>query len=373
MENSLKLRAHWVARSGPPIKLQHLQWPEHDRQVRKLLEVGRVLRRQNEGLAKTSVMVMILVPSLTVLIFVLNLVVWIFGLSLRMFSVVLSLMVFIFVLSLRVLFGNSAFASRASGSAWGLMGAEEILLRLHRSSLHHGCPFVRQAADGREVQVLANLIEHLRHPHPMCQGARALHIILGRLPPKTRLHIWVNKPEPSLILRLMSRLALLDIQNPILGSRPVCAQTTIRHGCGWAPPKAGDSNCGRMMHSQIKYDAHRLRAHDAHKLRAQDAHIAMQDDRQGRPAPSASHANTDDQVRAMDKLSKHSRHNVAPVTEFAHKCLAPTMLHMHDSEPSLKLSPESDSTQHQKLGPQNKNLLQPPLDKTQHQKTEIEN
>ena len=51
----------------------------------------------------------------------------------------------------------------------------------------------------------------------------------------------------------------------------------------------------------------------------------MQDVRQGRPAPSATFANTHDQVRALDKLSKHNRHNVAPVTEFAHKSIAQTM------------------------------------------------
>ena len=49
------------------------------------------------------------------------------------------------------------------------------------------------------------------------------------------------------------------------------------------------------------------------------------------------------------------------------------MLHMNDSEPSLKLSTESDSTQHQKHGPQNKNLHRPPLDKTQHHQTENKN
>ena len=117
MEDSLRLEADRVACGAPPIKLQHLQWPEHDRKVGKLLDVARFLVRQNEGLADTSLMVLILVPSLTVLIFVHSLVVLIFGLSLMMFTVVLSLMVLIFVLSLRVLFWNSGFASRASGSA----------------------------------------------------------------------------------------------------------------------------------------------------------------------------------------------------------------------------------------------------------------
>mgnify|MGYP003335397043 CR=1 FL=1 len=70
---------------------------------RDLNETGRALRRQNEGLAKTSVMVMILVPSLTVLIFVHSLVVLILGLSLSLFISGLSLMVLILALGLRVL------------------------------------------------------------------------------------------------------------------------------------------------------------------------------------------------------------------------------------------------------------------------------
>ena len=46
---------------------------------------------------------------------------------------------------------------------------------------------------------------------------------------------------------------------------------------------------------------------------------------------------------------------------------------MHDSEPSLKVSPESDSTKHQKHGPENKNQHIPLLDKSQHHQAEIEN
>ena len=46
---------------------------------------------------------------------------------------------------------------------------------------------------------------------------------------------------------------------------------------------------------------------------------------------------------------------------------------MHDSGPSPKLSPESDSTKHQKQGPGNKNLHRPPLDNTRHHQTELEN
>ena len=262
MEDSLRLRADRVACGAPPIKLQHLQRPEHDRQVGKLLDVARFLVRQNEGLADTSLMVLILVPSLTVLIFVLSLVVLIFGLSLMMFSVVLSLMVLIFVLSLRVLFWNSGFASRASGSAWGLMGAEEILLRLHRSSLNHGCPLVRHPAHSREAQVLANLVEHLRHLHAMSQRAHLVHVMLSRRPSHTRFLIFVKKPK-SLLLRLMSRLPMFQFQNPFWVLLRIVDEA-LCHGCGWAPTNAGDSNCGRMMHTKIKYDAHRLRAHDAH-------------------------------------------------------------------------------------------------------------
>ena len=338
MEDSLKLRADRVACGAPPIKLQHLQRPEHDRQVRKLLDLARFLVRQNEGLADTSLMVLILVPSLSVLIFVHSLVVLIFGLSLLMFCVVLSLMVLIFLLSLRVLFWNSGFAWRASGSAWGLMGAKEVLLRLHRSSLNHGCPLVRHPAHSREAQVLANLVDHLRHLHAMTRRALAFHVMLSRRPSQTRFVFFVKKPK-SLLLRLMTRLPMFQFQNPFWVLLRI-VEKTLCHGCGWAP-----KNIRRF--ELRSHDAHKNQirctqtagARCTHKLQAKDAHIAMQDERQGRPAPFASYANTHDQVQILDKLSKHTRHNFAPVTELAHTCLAQTMLHMHDSEPSLKLSP----------------------------------